>query len=311
MEHFVTLFDSSFLPQGLALYDSLAKHGEQFVLWVVCIDEALETSLARLGRPCLKTISLSEIELRHQQLPSLRISRKHVEYCWTLTPFAPQAVFDREPTVRRVTYLDTDVYFFGAPSLLLAELDGANAHVMLTEHARAPHYEATSKSGRFCVQFIPFRNSQQGRAMLRWWQERCVDWCFARIEETRFGDQKYLELWPSLWGSDVFVLSDSALTLAPWNVDYLLPEGAPRGIYHFQGLRLFAGGDVRLWRHFSVSDSSRLRVYSPYLDQMRNIVQEIAAAGIALPLASRPSSPEMLGAPAGGVGHTTEEWATL
>ena len=39
MEHFVTVFNSLFLPQGLALYDSMQKNLDSFKLWVVCVDQ--------------------------------------------------------------------------------------------------------------------------------------------------------------------------------------------------------------------------------------------------------------------------------
>ena len=39
MEHYVTLFDSLFLPQGLALHASLQQHAGEHRLWVLCVDE--------------------------------------------------------------------------------------------------------------------------------------------------------------------------------------------------------------------------------------------------------------------------------
>ncbi|HAO68133.1 MAG TPA: glycosyl transferase, partial [Verrucomicrobiales bacterium] len=39
MEHYVTLFNSLFLPQGLALYQSMVKKVQDFNLWILCVDE--------------------------------------------------------------------------------------------------------------------------------------------------------------------------------------------------------------------------------------------------------------------------------
>ena len=39
MEHFVTIFDRLFLPQGLALLLSMKRHISDFTLWVICMDE--------------------------------------------------------------------------------------------------------------------------------------------------------------------------------------------------------------------------------------------------------------------------------
>ena len=54
MEHYVTLFDGFFLPQGLALYKSLQRLQEPFTLWVLCMDERASESLARLNLPSLR-----------------------------------------------------------------------------------------------------------------------------------------------------------------------------------------------------------------------------------------------------------------
>ena len=60
-EHFVTLFDASFLPIGLALYESLVAHAGPFRLWVVAIDDAVEKHLAQLALPDLTVIPLRDI----------------------------------------------------------------------------------------------------------------------------------------------------------------------------------------------------------------------------------------------------------
>src|ERR1700722_19809278 len=62
VEHFVTLFDASFLPIGLALYHSLVAHARPFRLWVVAIDDDVEQHLGRLALPGLMVISLSSLE---------------------------------------------------------------------------------------------------------------------------------------------------------------------------------------------------------------------------------------------------------
>lgn len=269
-EHFITLFDRHFLPQGMALHDSLVRTGEPFVLWVLCMDVQVEDDLARLGLPGLRTIPLAEVERAHPELLAVKGGRGRGEYCWTLTPFAPQAVFDRDPEVARATYVDADVYFFGSPRQILSEMDAAGADVLLTDHAYAPRYRQEETAGKYCVQFLPFRRTDTGLGILRWWQERCVEWCFARFEDGKFGDQKYLDDWPERFGAGVHVLRQVELTLAPWNAGHLLATGdSPRGMYHFHNLRLLQGGLVRLWHDYDIPKHVGKVVYRPYVKALR------------------------------------------
>ncbi len=135
-----------------------------------------------------------------------------------MTPFACQAVFDRDPSARRATYVDADVFFFDDPRILLKELDESGKHVLITEHAYAPEYDRSHDSGRFCVQFLTFDRSDPAQDVMRWWQERCLEWCFARYEDGKFGDQVYLDQWPTLFGDRVHIVRQVEKTLAPWNV---------------------------------------------------------------------------------------------
>lgn len=280
-EHFITLFDRHFLPQGMALHKSLVRIGDPFVLWVLCMDPQVEEDLRRLALPHLRTIPLSEVESAHPELLAVKGGRGRGEYCWTLTPFAPEAVFERAPGATRATYVDADVFFFGSPRQILSEMDRSGADVLLTDHAYAPRYRQEETSGRFCVQFLPFRRTEQGLEILRWWQARCVEWCFARFEDGKFGDQKYLDLWPELFGRSVHVLREVELTLAPWNAGHLLEAGeSPRGMYHFHNLRLLQGGLVRLWHDYDIPAHVGRAVYRPYVKALREGTRRLRELGI-------------------------------
>lgn len=271
MEHFVTLFDSNYLLQGLALHRSLESQGEPFVLWVVCMDENVERAIISLGYPSLKAIALTELESLEPRLLDVKPLRSRGEYCWTLTPFTYAAVHAKDAEIKRVTYVDADLYFWGPASALLDQMDRTGADVMLTEHAYAPEYRQEALAGVYCVQFLPFAFNASGIEILSWWQERCLEWCYARFEGGRFGDQKYLDDWLVRWGKQrVAVLEDKSLTLAPWNIDHIAPE-SPRGIYHFHGLRIYSNERVRLWSCYRIGKKNRLMIYEPYLSALGEI----------------------------------------
>lgn len=285
-EHFCTLFDHHFLPQSLALYESLQRHAPGSCLWVLCLDQQVQLQLAQLALPNLATISLLDVETAHPELLQARSNRNWREYCWTLSPFIHQAVLDRQPQALRVTYLDADLYFFASPSILLAELDQAGKHVLITEHAYDPRHDLTVTNGRFCVQFVTFDRSQAARQVMLWWRERCLEWCYERCETDRFGDQKYLDQWPRLFGSAVHIVTQVQHTLAPWNIEYFHRQA--RGkiepvFYHFHGLRMINPGKIHLVDDYRIPSSGR-RLYQQYLQALARARDLMAQHGMPLPV---------------------------
>lgn len=268
VEHFVTVFNTSYLPAGLCLYHSLREQTGPFRLWVLCMDTTVEACLRELALPEVNLIPISEVE--SEALLAVKPGRTTGEYCWTLTPFAPEFVMVRDPSVKRVTYVDADLYFFDDPGILLDEFEASGAHVLITEHAYAPKYDKSAKSGIFCVQFMPFRNTPEAREVMHWWQDRCLEWCYNRIEGGKLGDQKYLDDWPVRFPGKVHVLQQKDRTLGPWNAAHFLDRADPQVpvFFHFHGFRVVSEQRMRLHVGYRVGRKA-VRYYQHYVNQMR------------------------------------------
>jgi hypothetical protein len=291
-EHFVTLFDSHYLPLGLCLYRSLEEHAQPFHLWIVAMDEACAEALGRMNLADATIIRLADLE--NEALRAVKGKRSLGEYCWTLTPFLPSYVFQRMPQVEKVTYLDADLFFFESPQILLEEFRQTGKHVLITEHAFAPEHAGYARYGRFCVQFVTFRNNDSANRVLRWWQERCIEWCYAREEDGKFGDQKYLDEWPQRFAAEVHVLSQTERTVAPWNVAYLGRSAAPvRPVfYHFHSLKIVSSRTVVLHFMYYIGRKNRW-IYEKYVQTLRAVATHMRSLGI--PVVGRPLLGEKVG----------------
>lgn len=271
-EQFVTLFDSHYLPLGLCLYRSLEEHARPFHLWIVAMDDACAEALAQMQLVNATVLRLAELE--SDALRAVKSDRSVGEYCWTLTPFLPSAVLQRAPQVERVTYLDADLFFFQPPGVLLDELAQSGKHVLITEHAFAPEYAHNIRYGRFCVQFVTFRNTPQAKRVLEWWQARCLEWCYGREEDGKFGDQKYLDDWPSRFRGIVHVLRVPQLALGPWNADRFLVDPALRPVFfHFHGFRVAPGRRLLLYSRYRLGPATQ-RLYDQYVAAFRDALSE-------------------------------------
>jgi len=282
-EHFVTLFDEAFLPLGLAMYATLLEHAQPFKLWVVCMDDGCLAALRRLALLHVIPIPLAEVEAEHPQLIGVRPGRSRGEYCWTATPFTFDTVFHRDVTAKRVTYLDADMGFNRSPHVLLDELTASGKGVLITEHGFAPeHATKAGTCGRFCVQFLTVGRDAESRIVTTWWQDRCIEWCFAREEPERFGDQKYLDAWPRLFGDAVHILADSRLTLAPWNVHHVLAQEEPIArhvVFHFHDMRMASRKRVRLSWGYHIGQRAS-PIYTAHMKRLAEACRTIEDAGL-------------------------------
>ena len=271
MEHFVTLFNSLFLPQGLALHRSMERHIKNYVLWILCVDDETCKILDKLALNNVRLLKLSDLET--DELLAVKPDRTIGEYCWTLTPFAPRFVFEADSTVQRVTYIDADLWFRKHPKPIFDEFDASGKHVLITDHAYAPEYDYSATSGQFCVQFMIFTRDG-GETVRKWWKERCIEWCYARFEDGKFGDQKYLDDWPERFGSVVHILQNKERALAPWNAMRFPYANAV--FYHFHGLRILSRKQLQVGQ-YSLPLVLKQYVYRPYCDDLKEAINQLEA----------------------------------
>lgn len=289
-EQFCTLFDQNFLPMGLTLYRSLLTHAQPCHLWILCMDQEVEHQLRQLNLPQVSLIPLREIET--PALLAVKPDRSRGEYCWTLTPFTFTAIFRRDRSIQRVTYVDADLWFLNSPRLLLQELDASGKSILITEHAYAPEYESALEYGRFCVQFLSVCNTPAALEVMDWWQQRCLEWCFQRLEAGKFGDQKYLDCWPERFGAVVHILQQTEQTLAPWNVQFIahkLGNQLAPVFFHFHLFRIISPTQVQLYTRYRIGRAG-LKIYHAYFAAILESLRLLRSHDIPIPCL--PPTPE-------------------
>jgi hypothetical protein len=274
MEHYITLFDSLFLPQGLALHASLQRHAGPYCLWVLCMDQKAHEILGHLDLPNLRLLDLAQVET--EALRTVRPSRTRAEYCWTLTPFTPRFVFEADASVQRVTYVDADTWLVRSPKPVFDEFDASGKSVQITEHAYAPENDQAHTSGRFCVQFMTFVRDR-GEPVRLWWEQRCLEWCHARLENGKFGDQMYLDDWPTRFAADVHVTQQRSAMQAPWNSTRFAPNDAV--LFHFHGLRLLRGGQILASDRYHINPPTFRTIYQGYFQDLQAALRMLKSVG--------------------------------
>jgi hypothetical protein len=111
-----------------------------------------------------------------------------------------------------------------------------------------------------------------GEAVRKWWEDRCIEWCYARFEKEKFGDQKYLDDWPERFTDFVHVLNNKELALAPWNA-MRFPYGSSI-FYHFHGLRIVSIKQVNIGG-YSLPKPLIENIYRPYLIDLKRAIERL------------------------------------
>ncbi len=257
MRYFCTYFDAGYLVKGLALYRSLVRHSAPFRLWVLCFDDLTYKTLKNLKLDEVVPISLKDFEARDKELLQAKANRSRIEYYFTCTPSLPLYILKNHPKVDLITYIDADLFFFSDLSPIYEEL--GNNSILIIGHRFSPHNKSAEINGVYNVGFLSFRNDNVGIKCLCWWRNRCLEWCYDRIDEGRYADQKYLDDWP-LRFPRVVVLKYKGAGVAPWNIENYS--------FHLKNEQIEVDSQSLIFFHFHKLKQIGLWLYDAHLSEV-------------------------------------------
>lgn len=288
MLHLCTYFDANYLLRGLTLYRSLISTEPHFTLYILCLDTTTYNNLSMLNLPNIVTYSLKDIETWYPELLNAKKNRSRIEYYFTLTPSLPLFILDKHKGVNLITYIDSDLYFFESPHILLDEIHGKS--ILVTEHRFPDYLKEKQKYGRFNVQFESFRRDSQGLECLHRWQQQCIEWCYDYLDGHRFADQKYLDEWPTRYDR-LSILKHPGGGVAPWNWatypisminNNLYINKQPIIFYHFHGVKILHTCFISngLFDFGSMPRKFRNYLYITYINEIKNTQKWLNQAGL-------------------------------
>jgi len=285
--YFCTLVNRGYLTKGLALHESLLRHCPDVVLFMLCLDDESHRVLTGLGRDRLRLVPHAEFE--GEEMLAARANRSEREYCFTCTASFPRWLMENRPEIDLLAFVDADTCFFSDSEPLFDEL--GEGSIGITEHRFPEVWKHHEEVGVYNAGWACFRRDAEGLRCLDWWHERCIEWCYDRIEGDRYAEQKYMEQWPARF-EGVVVLRHKGANVAPWNVPCyrihgeageVLIDEEPLIFYHFCGVRKPAPGLYNSSVSTPISTALRKEVYGPYvamLHRWQKAVDRAARTGV-------------------------------
>jgi hypothetical protein len=272
--HFCTLFDSNYLLKGVVMLDTLSRHCPEATVHVLCMDETTHGLLNALQLRGVVLLRLVDVE--DEELLRIKPGRSIAEYCWTLSAALCWHLITTCPEIETLTYLDADLMFFSNIEPLFDEIEDAS--IAIIEHRFMPRLSHLEAYGRFNVEWVSFRRNEIGLRCLKTWRDQCIEWCFARLEDGRLGDQKYLDAWPEAYPDALHILQHKGAGVAPWNFtnyyyssqeDEIMVDDVKLIFYHFHQFQILSGGRYDyMSSNYSGGSTIPSQIYERYISEL-------------------------------------------
>lgn len=216
----LTICSANYLAHAKTLGDSVREHNPDFHFVIGLVDRMPD----RLDAGYLEDFEV--IPAEQLNLPQFaEMVRKYsiVELNTAMKPFYMAFLYERNPKVDAVIYLDPDILVCARFSSLLVKL-GTHS-IVLTPHGctyddSAPniHYEKVMLwAGIYNLGFIATSRCEETMAFLKWWRIRLQDNCFYRPGVAGlFLDQLWVGLVP-LYFRGTHVETDPGYNMCYWN----------------------------------------------------------------------------------------------
>jgi hypothetical protein len=207
-----TVCNIAYLPKALVLADSLMQHNGM-KLKVVIFDEKQPF---RYPAEAIEVIWVEDLNVPKWR--ELAFMYDIIEFSTSLKPFIALKLME---SFEKVIFLDPDTCLYSSVELILADLDSHD--ILLTPHYTTPQPDTANESdlgmmrfGSFNLGFFALKHSDESLAFLKWWHQRCIDFCFM---ESQFGlstDQKWVSI-ASCFFEGIKVSFNLGYNAAPWN----------------------------------------------------------------------------------------------
>lgn len=279
MHNYCTIFSRDSLYRGLLFYRSLKNHDKDFRLFIVFLHDEVRQLVERMRLENTVLINHSVIESGDEGLRSVMGTRGDQEYAWTLKAPMMLHIFKNYPNVESLVYIDGDVEFYSSPEPIFEELQKYSL-LLTRERFYIQDNEAWYENyGKYNGGFLAFNRNQSSMQILEWLRDKCLGWCFNRVEDGKYGDQKFIdEIETHFQG--VGISKNMGINTTAWYSHASVMEArdgrfyvneVPITFYHYSGMIQYAENEFDLCVYVSLPKKLVSLIYIPYLRRLKAI----------------------------------------
>ncbi|WP_052447403.1 glycosyltransferase [Clostridium polynesiense] len=281
IHNYCTIISRDSLYQGLILYNSLKLHDEDFCLFIICMQEEVKELLELMNLESAKIIDLRDIEEYDEELSSIKDQRNSKEYAWTCKSSIMLYLFEKQFFIDHIIYIDSDVEFFSSTEAIYKEFKDAS--VLLT---RERFYIQDNESwynqyGIYNGGFMAFKRDKNAFEALKWMREQCIKWCFNKVENNLYGDQKYTKDWTERFNG-VKISENLGINTTAWYAHACVLEeenknklinNTPIIFYHYNGFTMYNENEFELCIFIKLPKKLINLIYIPYIKKLKDMIE--------------------------------------
>jgi lipopolysaccharide biosynthesis glycosyltransferase len=215
----VSICSANYLAHARTLGDSLREHNPD-IHFVIGLVDRLPQELPPAYYEPFEVLPVEKLGI--PEFAEMVQKYNIVELNTAIKPFYMAFLYERDPSMEVVMYLDPDIIICGSFAALRENLKKHS--IVVTPHCCTYdnsdvdiHYEITMlKTGIFNLGFIATARTETTFAFLKWWQKRLVDHCYYRAGSGVFVDQQWVSLAP-IYFDGVYVEKDPGYNMCYWN----------------------------------------------------------------------------------------------
>lgn len=282
---YFTLSDANFAPRTLAMLASMRKFDTTSDLIFVVVGELPEHFEQAFEKIDVKIKFLHQL-IDPTVLKQIQKSRSYLSALWTYPSILLNSLIQNDCGHSDVVYLDADLFFFGNPSWCWSEIPSGNISIVRHNFSDRLAKEFPN-SGEFNVSWVSMPTNEVGRLCAKLWSEECFALCpdipVEHLGRTIYGDQRYLDTWPSIFGDAITIFQNPGVGLAPWNYEnykidhdqFWMVDNHKLIFYHFSSHQFGFFLARKMGRTYSKVSSVPKRLYREYEKELTLAASEL------------------------------------
>jgi len=145
------------------------------------------------------------------------------EFCTSVKPFVFSYLFNTNK-YSKLIYFDPDILVYNKLDCIFISLDEKS--IILTPHFITPEITFTGNSsetltlfaGIYNLGFLALKNNSVSDKMLKWWEYRLQELCYADKFDALHVDQKWMDFVPAFFPADTLIEHNLGYNIAFWNI---------------------------------------------------------------------------------------------